>query len=128
LPGLALLAAACASGCGGEDREHLAGVGRKLAERLQAVRAETSGKLARGWQAARADGEELSLDLRVSVRLRYERELADAAIEVTADGAEVELRGRVRNAGQHRRALELAEATAGVDKVNDALEEPREDP
>ena len=116
------------SGCGGEDKDHLARVGRKLAEHLQAAGAGTGARLTRGWQAAQDPDEDLPLDTRLSVRLRYDKILAHAAIAVTANGAEVELRGTVRDEEQRRRALDLAESTAGVDKVDDGLEESREDP
>jgi osmotically-inducible protein OsmY len=124
----ALVCIACLGGCSGEDKEHLAGVGRKVAEHLQGVGDEAGTRLARGWQAARNADDDLPLDTRLSVRLRYDKNLSGAAIAVMANGAEVELRGKVRDAEQHRRALDLAESTTGVEKVNDALEESKEDP
>jgi BON domain len=116
------------SGCSGDDKEHLASVGRKLAEHFQSVSAEAGTRLSRGWQAARNPNPDLPLDARLSVRLRYDKNLARADIAVRTTGADVELRGKVRDAEQHRRAVDLAESTAGVDKVEDALEESREDP
>jgi osmotically-inducible protein OsmY len=122
----ALIAPAGVAGCGADDRERLAGVGRKLAEHLQDASAETGARLTRGWNAARGEDEDLPLDTRVSLRLRYDKHLPDTSVAVTAHGGEVELRGKVRDAEQRRRAFDLAESTAGVDKVTDALEESRD--
>jgi hypothetical protein len=127
LPG-ALVLTWCLPGCSGEDKEHLAGAGRKLADHLQSVGAETGARLTRGWQAARNADDDLPLETRLAVRLRYDKNLAHATIGIAASGAEVELRGKVRDAEQRRRALDLAESTAGVEKVEDALEESGEAP
>jgi hypothetical protein len=121
-----LVAAAGISGCGAEDKKHLAGLGRKLAEHLQDAGAETGARLMRGWHAASGEDEDLTLDTRVSLRLRYDKNLPDANVAVMVHGTEVELRGQVRDAEQRRRALDLAESTAGVDKVIDALEAPKD--
>ena len=47
--------------------------------------------------------------------------LADTKIEVQVSGAEVELKGTVKNDAQRRRASELTDTTAGVETVRDAL-------
>jgi hypothetical protein len=60
---------------------------------------------------------------RVSGRLRWDKMLADVPIEVVQiQAGEVELRGTVTHPDQKRRALELAESTAGVDRVADSLQ------
>ena len=64
----------------------------------------------------------------MSQRLAWDKNLADARIQVRADGGAVELKGAVREAGQSKRAVELAESTAGVDKVTDSLEVAPPDP
>ncbi len=69
-------------------------------------------------------GDETSLDARVSIRLRWDKNLADMPIQVSSKGAVVELKGAVRDLDQRRRAVEIAESTAGVEKVVDALETP----
>jgi osmotically-inducible protein OsmY len=76
-----------------------------------------------GWHG-RLDGltDAAGLDLRVSARLRWDKTLSEAPIDVQTNGAVVELRGKVRDLTQRRRAVELAGTTAGVEKVNDLLE------
>ena len=59
---------------------------------------------------------------RVSARLRWDKSLVDAKIEVSEAGTTVELKGTVGEPAQKQRALELAESTAGVEKVTDSLE------
>ena len=54
-------------------------------------------------------------------RLRWDSLLADVRIEVQTTGAEVELKGTVKNEAQRRRAGDIAETTAGVLAVNDSL-------
>jgi osmotically-inducible protein OsmY len=117
LTGLAVLV----SGCGKEDTERLASVGHKLALRAEGL-AGDDGKLGRGWQALRGEWNESALDARVGLRLRWDSNLGGAQIQVSSAGGAVELKGTVRNSSQRRRAVELAESTAGVDKVTEALE------
>ncbi len=117
LIGVAILAA----GCGKEDTERLASIGHKLAVRAEAF-AGNDSKLLRGWQAMRCEWSEPALDARVGLRLRWDNSLAGTQIRVTASAGVVELNGTVRDLAQRRRAVELAETTAGVEKVTDALE------
>ena len=123
LIGLAFLV----SGCGKEDTERLASVGHKLALRAEALSG-NDGRLSRCWQALRAEWSEPALDVRVGLRLRWDNNLGGAQIQVSNAGGTVELKGTVRNLTQRRRAMELAESTAGVEKVTDALEVPTGEP
>ena len=61
--------------------------------------------------------------MRVTARLRWDKELDGSAIEVIHVGTGVELRGTVRNADQRRRAVMLAESTTAVEGVKDSLVE-----
>jgi osmotically-inducible protein OsmY len=117
LVGLALLV----TGCAKEDTERLASVGHKVALQAEALTG-NDGKLSRGWQAMRGEWSEPALDARVGLRLRWDNSLAGAQIQVTTSAGAVELKGTVRDLTQRRRALEVAESTAGVEKVTDALE------
>jgi osmotically-inducible protein OsmY len=116
------------AGCDGEDVNHLARVGNKVAEKAQFLSIGGDTKLGRGWQAVRNGWDETTLEARVGMRLRWDKNLSDTKIEVTSADGIVELRGAVRNSTQRQRAIELAEATAGVEQVIDALEEPAADP
>jgi osmotically-inducible protein OsmY len=114
---LALLPCACEQ----QDAERLARVAHKAEEKVQALSGGAEGKLTNGLQAVRAGWDEMALDARVAMRLRWDKTLADARIQVHADGNAILLKGTVAGEEQKRRAIELAEATVGVDKVTDAL-------
>lgn len=111
-------------GCEAEDNARLARIGRKIATRAEALAGGPDGKLAREWQALRAGWTEPAVDARVAARLQSDKKLADVNIQVTVTGSTVELHGTVQDGGQHRRALDLAETTIGVEKVTDELEGP----
>ena len=109
-----LLAVALA-GCGRQDTDCLSRVGRKLLDRTQCATHGLRGKLDLGLPAG-------GLQERVQQRLRADRALAETAIEVTAQGAEVELKGTVKTRDQRMRAVDLAETTVGVEKLSDVLQ------
>jgi osmotically-inducible protein OsmY len=90
----------------------LGGIGRKLLERASAVSANARQPLD-ALNVARGD----NLAERVRLRLRWEKVLAEAQIEIIANGKEIELKGNVKNMEQRRRAVELAESTTGVERV-----------
>jgi osmotically-inducible protein OsmY len=109
-------------GCSGEDADRLARIGGKLAAQAEGLAAQAEGKLALGWQAVQAQVDEAGVDARVAARLRWDKELAQAEIQVQVNDGAVELIGTVADEVQRRRAVELAEATVGVEQVVDALE------
>jgi hypothetical protein len=121
-PWLAL--AVVAGGCSGQDADHLARIGRKTASRAEALRTNGDGRGMPGLQMLRSSMDELTLDARVSARLRWDKELAAIPIQVKANGGVVELSGVIRDLGQRRRAVELAQTTVGVEKVVDGLTAP----
>jgi osmotically-inducible protein OsmY len=94
----------------------MARVGRCAAAKGEAF---TAG--AGGWQALQANLDELTLDARVSARLRWDKSLEGAQIQVAVTDGAVDLKGTVRDEDQRRRAVGLAESTVGVGKVNDLL-------
>ena len=71
-----------------------------------------------GFEAVRG---ETGIDSRVATRLRWDKAMDGAEVRVhVADGV-LQLEGNVVNAEQINRALELATATTGVDKVESKL-------
>jgi len=102
------------AGCNRGDTDALARIGRKLADRTGGATAGLRDKL-QGLKSATGPGD--GLQERVNYRLRWEKVLADATIEVAVSGKEIELKGSVKNAEQRTRAVELAESTAGVERV-----------
>ena len=74
--------------------------------------------------AATKTGSLLAIEDRVRLRFQTDKALEGANITVIAEGPEVRLRGEVGNALVRARAVELAQTTAGVEKVTNELVEP----
>ena len=108
-------------GCNHQDADHLARVGQKVAERSQTLTAEPGSQLSAGLQNVRANLNEGPLDARVLARLKWDKALADTAIEVQATGNHIHLKGAVKDQDQRRRAVELSKTTVGVEDVTDEL-------
>jgi osmotically-inducible protein OsmY len=123
-----LLAGLLIAGCGKQDTDKLARVGRTAAAKAEALTGGSNNRLLHGWQAIRADLDEMALDARVSARLRWDKTLEGASIHVTADNGLVELRGTVRDMAQRTRAADLARSTVGAVEVKDELEIPARAP
>lgn len=114
-----------AAGCQARDGELLAKAAQKAGEKLGLTRGPSTNTLT---GTLRGSLGETSVSARVENRLRWDRFLADQPIEVTATGpATVTLRGTVSEAGLKARAVEVAKATLGVDRVVDELEVGGED-
>jgi osmotically-inducible protein OsmY len=109
-------------GCNHQDADRLARVTRKAAEKVQGLTGGSSNRVSEGLQVMRASWDEIALDARVAARLRWDKALSGSHIEVRSSGSNVELRGTVTGANQRGRAIELAEATLGVERVTDNLE------
>ncbi|HYT93751.1 MAG TPA: BON domain-containing protein [Gemmataceae bacterium] len=109
-------------GCNRQDTDRLARVGRRLVAKTAALAGDLRDNLnGTGWQGFCATWEHAGLEARVAARLRWDKDLTGAAVSVQASGAAMELKGTVLDLAQRRRAVELAERTAGVEKVTDAL-------
>jgi osmotically-inducible protein OsmY len=117
-----LLGLLATCGCNHQDADRLARVSRKAAAKVEGLTGGAGQHLADACQALRASWDEVALDARVSARLRWDKGLAGSHIEVRATGAAVELQGTVADANQRARAVEVAEATVGVEQVTDKLE------
>jgi osmotically-inducible protein OsmY len=110
------------AGCNSKDVDGLAELGTLLAQKASALLGTSGSAAARGLQAVPLQLGELAVDARVAARLNWDKPLADATIQVKAIGEIVELHGTVRSIDQRQRAIELAQTTAGVEKVVDRLE------
>ncbi len=126
--GMLVVLAGIAAGCGREDADGLARIGRKSLARTKPLTAEAGDRLAAGWQALRGGDKDTPVEARVLSRLRWDKELAGAEIAVQSVQGGVELKGKVRSAEQKQRAAELAQATTGVETVKDALEVTEPEP
>ncbi len=114
-------------GCGKGDKEKLARVGQVAAARAEGLAGKDS-KIARRWNALRADLDEMALDARISARLRWDQALKDSQITVSAKGGQVELKGSIKDLNQKQRAVDLARSTTGVENVVDAMTLPNKEP
>jgi osmotically-inducible protein OsmY len=122
--GLALLGLALTFlvfGCSNDDPDHLARIAKCVAAKSEGLTGDADKTLT-GWQALQANLDELTLDTRVSARLRWDKDLAGARIQVQTKEGAVELKGTVVDLSQRRRAVELAQSTVGTDNVVDQLE------
>jgi hypothetical protein len=126
--GWLLLGLGLAAGCNQRDKECLARVGRKLVGKAEtAASGNVPGQLGNGLQTVRASASaEHGLDARVACRIRWDRSLADTPIEVLTRGRVIELKGTVHDLAARRRAVDLAATTAGVERVIDLLDIPKD--
>jgi osmotically-inducible protein OsmY len=119
--GLVLGVALTSCGCN-QDADRLARVFHKITAKFDSVTEGLRDKLHNGWGAVRGSVSETSLDSRVSLRLRWDSDMAGADVQVRRTGSgTVELTGAVADLTQRRRAIELASTTAGVESVLDRL-------
>lgn len=120
--GLGLGLAVLACGCGGEDTARLGRVGRLTMAKFGALTRGVRAKLAGGWQGARAAAGEDAIDGRVAQRLRWDKDMVGAEVQVSApEPGVVRLQGTVSGLTQRRRAVALAQSTLGVQEVLDEL-------
>jgi BON domain len=117
-----ILGLAVASGGCGQDADRLSRVCHLTAARFDGVTEGLRGKLSRAWAGRGGPPGEATLEGRVAVRLRWDKDMAGADVQVEPVGpGVVQLRGSVADLAQRTRALELARTTRGVVKVLDAL-------
>lgn len=69
----------------------------------------------------RSNMDEFTLEAKVLARLRWDKSLDGMQIEVRTTHGVVELKGGVAKEEQRKRAVEIAEATVGVENVVDSL-------
>ncbi len=104
------------------DAEVLTRVGRTTAAKVMAAmpeREQVAGPLAKV-----QFGTLTGVDERVRVRLRTDAALDGARITVAAEGGVVKLGGKTDTAAQRERAVQLAQTTTGVTKVDQEIAVP----
>jgi hyperosmotically inducible periplasmic protein len=98
------------------------GVGERLGESVDRGLNTLGEKLRRTWADIRKSVDELTVQGRVYGRLRWDKALANAPIEVTVQNeSTVTLTGTVADEAAHTTAVTLAQGTIGVGKVVDHL-------
>jgi hypothetical protein len=126
-------------GCGADDTDRLARIGRKTMARCDTMTVSLRGKVSAGLEAVRSSLPQVNpaqirqdpppftppaavattpVDARVLWRIRWDKSLAGADIQVESPSSGVvQLRGIVNDLTRQRHAVELAETTEGVDRV-----------
>lgn len=118
---LGMMLAAMVCGCS-EDADRLGRVCTKVADKFEGVTEGMRGKLRSGAGKVGSSAVEPILESRVALRLRWDKDMEGAEVEVNPVGpGVVELRGSVADLRQRRRAIELAATTTGVENVIDKL-------
>lgn len=117
---LALLVVA--AGCNRRDADRLACVGKRVQHQVEHLTESLREQLQAVLPVDGVRLNESRLAVRVSARLRWDKALEGATIEVHAIGNEVELKGTICDPSQRQRAIDVADGTVGVAKVIDRLE------
>jgi hypothetical protein len=108
--------------CQNKDADRLAALGNRLGEQAQTLLTPAGSPL-RNLQGVSLRMGELSIEVRVSARLKWDKLLSESEIQVNGIGdSVVELTGKVRDMEQKQRAVEIAQTTVGVEKVMEKLE------
>jgi osmotically-inducible protein OsmY len=118
---LAVTLVSVAAGCNRQDSQRLARVGKKIVEKAEQIAGGTQERLVGSLQNVQDNA---GLAAHVASRLRWDVGVADADITVRVQGNVVELRGSAESLRQRRRAVELAETTVGVARVDDLIVDP----
>ncbi len=106
------------AGCNRQDVDGLGRIGRRVLERTQAAASPLREQFDHTMKGIGAVG----LRQRVQQRLQWDKALADTSIDIVVTESAVELKGTLKRDEQRRRAVELAETTAGVERVTDHLQ------
>ncbi|MFM7098355.1 MAG: BON domain-containing protein [Gemmataceae bacterium] len=110
------------TGCGRQDKEVLANIGRKITSKFENATSPARKKLELGIQAMRGEFLESSLTEAVLFRIRTDKNLKDQKIEVfSKEEGVILLKGTVTDEPSKIRAYEVAENTKGVTKVESEL-------
>src|SRR5262249_34104242 len=100
-------------GCNPQDNDRLSRMGRAAAVKLERLRGGSQEPLLPGW------GKDPGA--RVSARIRWDKGMEGASVDARIQGGEITLKGTVRDGVQRQRAIDIANATLGAERVVDEL-------
>lgn len=109
-------------GCSDNDAERISKVGGKALDKASDATLQAGDKLGVSLRGAKGNLDDWEVSSRVNARLKWDRHLDGASIQVQADKGGVTLSGSVKSEDQRRRAVEIAESTVGVEKVTESVE------
>ena len=112
---------AALTGCDDREAASFRKVGTRTLAKVEALASEANNRFNLRLEEAGATADHLTLPARVRARLRWDQALAGTDVQVQAEGGAITLTGTVRTDDQRKRAVELAESTAGVTGVTERL-------
>ena len=105
-----------------QERSEQDGFGERLGRTLDRGLDELGQELRQGWSQIRSTVDRLGVQGRVYGRLRWDKAIAGASIDVQVEGEDVVvLSGSVPKESARKKAIELAHDTVGVREVVDKL-------
>jgi hypothetical protein len=105
-----------------QERSEQDGFGERLGRTLDRGLDELGQELRQGWAQIRSTVDRLGVQGRVYGRLRWDKAIAGASIDVQVEGEDVVvLSGSVPKESARKKAIELANDTVGVREVVDKL-------
>lgn len=117
-----LATALCILGCSERDADRISKVSGKALDKANEFTSHASERIGLSIRSAKGNLDQLELTGRVYARLNWDQPLQGSAIKVSADKGHITLTGNVKDEAQRRRAVDLTQSTAGVDKVTDTLQ------
>lgn len=99
------------------------GIGERIGAEIDEGLSQLGSEVREGWQSLRQGVNNMGIQARVYSRLRWDKNLAGAELDVDVpeDGV-IALRGRVKDAAAKEKAIQLAQDTVGVDRVLEGIE------
>ena len=100
------------------------GLGERIGQQLDQGLDRLGDQLREGWESLRKTVDRMGVQGRVYSRLRWDKHIATAEIDVDVDADEegtVALRGVLPSAQAKQKAVQLAQDTVGVNRVIDEL-------
>lgn len=110
------------AGCNNQDNERLSRMGRAAANRLEAAGDDA------GLAGLRTRLDDATVGSRVSARIRWDKSMEGAQVQVLSQAGEVQLKGTVVDARQRQRAIDIANSTVGAENVVETLIMPHAEP
>lgn len=97
------------------------GIGERIGAKLDQGIDKLGDELQEGWESLKRTVDRMGVQGRVYSRLRWDKHFADTQFEIDVEDDVVILRGVVASLQAKQKALQIAEDTIGVDRVNDEL-------
>lgn len=102
------------------------GIGERIGERIDQSLEKLGSEIQENWASLRRFVDKLGVQGRVYSRLRWDKQLENAKIDVdVAEGGIVRVSGQVADASAKQQAIRLTENTIGVTRVIDQLQVPK---